>query len=263
MVNLLNGDSMKKVISSIIVATAIITTIASCHSGTAIKQTANPDSLSKTSTAIPAPLKVTVLTAAEQQALTPDMVIQRLKDGNKRFLDNNLTTRDHSALVRDAAGGQYPQAVVLSCMDSRVPVEDIFDNAIGDLFVCRVAGNVLNEDILASLEYGTRVSGAKLIVVMGHKNCGAIKSAIKGVQLGNITSLLEKVKPAIAASNNFAGEKNYNNDAYVTAVAINNVKNVVEEIKKKSPVLKEMAAKGELKIVGAGYNLNNGEVVFF
>jgi carbonic anhydrase len=204
-----------------------------------------------------------IITAEEQKALSPDMVIQRLKDGNKRFLENDLTERDHSSLVRDGIQGQFPMAVILSCMDSRVPVEDVFDCTTGDIFVCRVAGNVVNEDILGSLEYGCKVSGAKLIVVMGHRYCGAIKSAIKDVKLGNITQLLAKVKLAIQQSENFEGEKIYSNDKYVTQVAINNVKNVTEEIKKKSPILKEMVEKGELKIVGAGYDLNDGEIIFF
>ncbi len=204
-----------------------------------------------------------ILTAEEQKALTPDMVMQRLQDGNRRFLDSDLTVRDHSSLVRDARQGQYPMAVILSCMDSRVPVEDLFDCAIGDLFVCRVAGNVINPDILGSLEYGCKVSGSKLIVVMGHKFCGAVKSAIKDVKLGNISQLLVKIKPAIAQSANYNGDKTYNNEDYITQVAIANAKNVAEEIKKKSPLLKEMIDKGELKIVAAGYNLKNGEVVFF
>lgn len=204
-----------------------------------------------------------IITAEEQKALTPDMVIQRLKAGNQLFLANDLTQRDHSALVRDGIQGQFPMAVILACMDSRVPVEDVFNCATGDLFVCRVAGNVVNEDMLGSLEYGCKVSGAKLIVVMGHRYCGAIKSAIKDVKLGNITSLLAKVKQAIKQSDDFEGEKSYSNDKFVTHVAINNVKNVVEEIKRKSPILKEMVDKGDLKIVGTGYDLNNGEIIFF
>ncbi len=204
-----------------------------------------------------------IITAEEQKALTPDMVIQRLKEGNKLFLSNDLTQRDHSALVRDGIQGQFPMAVILACMDSRVPVEDVFNCATGDLFVCRVAGNVVNEDMLGSLEYGCKVSGAKLIVVMGHRYCGAVKSAVKDVKLGNITTLLAKMKLAIKQSEDFDGEKKYSNEKYLTQVAIHHVKNVAEEIKRKSPILKEMADKGELKIVVAGYDLNNGEIVFF
>lgn len=204
-----------------------------------------------------------IITAEEQKSLTPDIVIRRLKDGNKLFLTNDITERDHSALVSDGIKGQFPMAVILACMDSRVPVEDVFDCAAGDLFICRVAGNVVNQDILGSLEYGCKVSGAKLIVVMGHRYCGAIKSAVKDVKLGNITPLLAKMKPAIKQCENFDGEKNYTNEKYLTQVAIRNVKNVTEEITKKSPILKEMVNKGELKIIGAGYDLNNGALIFF
>ena len=166
-------------------------------------------------------------------------------------------------LVRDAAGGQFPKAVILSCLDSRVTVEDVFDKGIGDLFVCRVAGNFINEDILDSMEYGCKVSGAKLIVVMGHRYCGAIKAAIDNVQMGNITAMLAKIKPAVVKSQDFKGDKTSKNKEFVTYVAINNVKNAVENIKLKSPILKEMSNKGEIKIVGAAYDLNTGEVVFF
>ncbi len=239
---------------------SIITFNSSCHTNTGTTQ---KDVLIKTDSVAQVTIRNKVITADEQKALTPDMVLQRLKEGNQRFLANDVTQRDHSALVRDAASGQYPMAVILSCMDSRVPVEDVFDCAVGDLFVCRVAGNVLSGDMLGSLEYGCKVSGSKLIVVMGHRHCGAIQSAIKDVKLGNITSLLAKVKPAIEQMKNFEGEKLYSNSAYVSQVAIQNIKNVAEEIKKKSPILKEMIEKGELKIVSAGYNLNNGEIIFF
>ena len=212
---------------------------------------------------MPKGLKEKVLTAEQQKALTPDQVIQKLKDGNRRYMSNDLTARDHSALVRDAAFGQYPSAVILSCIDSRVTVEDVFDKGIGDLFVCRVAGNFANADILGSMEYGCKVSGAKLIVVMGHEYCGAIKSAIDNVKLGNITQLLAKIKPAIVASADFKGEKTSKNDDYVAYVALNNVKQTIQSILKGSPLLKEMADKGEIKIVGAGYNLKTGEVIFY
>lgn len=203
------------------------------------------------------------LTAEEQKNLTPDSVIALLKSGNQRFLDDDMTYRDHSALVVDAARGQHPAAVILSCMDSRVPVEDVFDLAIGDAFVCRVAGNVVNEDILGSLEYGTQVSGAKVILVLGHRYCGAIQSAIKNVELGNITQLLQKVKPAIDSLPAFTRERSYSNPDFVTAVAIEHVKRVTREIPEKSPILKDLVAKGQLKIIAAGYDLNNGKLVFF
>ena len=218
------------------------------------------DSLAPVSMATP--LREKVLTAEEQKALTPDTVIQSLKEGNQRFVNNSITARDHSAMVRNASVGQFPKAVILSCLDSRVPVEDVFDKGIGDIFVARVAGNFVNEDILGSMEYGCKVSGAKLILVLGHESCGAVKAAIDGVKLGNITAMLAKVKPSVVKSGDFAGEKSSKNDAFVEYVAKNNVLNTIETIKAKSPILKEMMDKGEIKIVGAYYNLKTGEVIF-
>jgi carbonic anhydrase len=211
---------------------------------------------------MPAPLREKVLTAEEQKALTPDMVIQSLKDGNRRFMNNEVTARDHSAMVRDAAKGQYPKAVILSCLDSRIPVEDVFDKGIGDLFVGRVAGNFANTDLLGSMEFGCKVSGAKVILVLGHESCGAIKAAIDNVKLGNITAMLENIKGGVTKSQDFKGEKTSSNDAYVEYVAKNNVLNTIETIRRMSPILKEMEDKGEIKIVGAYYSLKTGEVTF-
>lgn len=222
--------------------------------------------LDRNSTAVPitkmVPLREKVLTAEEQKALTPDAVIKSLKEGNRRYMKNDLTLRDHSALVRDALQGQYPKAVVISCLDSRVPVGDIFDKGIGDLFVGRVAGNFVNEDLLGSLEYGCKVSGAKLILVLGHESCGAIKSAIDDVKLGNITAMLAKIKPAIAKSQGFNGDKTSKNPAFVEYVAKNNILETIENIKTNSPILKEMLDKGEIKIIGGYYQLHSGEVIF-
>ncbi len=208
------------------------------------------------------PLKEKVLTAEEQKALTPDYVIQSLKDGNKRYMKNDLTLRDHSALVRDASQGQYPKAVVISCLDSRVPVGDVFDKGIGDLFVGRVAGNFVNEDLLGSAEYGCKVSGAKLVLVLGHESCGAIKSAIDDVKMGNITAMLAKIQPAIAKSQDFKGDKKSKNPEFVEYVAKNNVLQTIETIRAQSPILKEMEDKGEIKIIGGYYDLHTGEVIF-
>ncbi len=208
------------------------------------------------------PLKEKVLTAEQQKALTPDLVIKSLKEGNKRYMNNDLTLRDHSALVRDATEGQFPKAVILSCLDSRIPVEDVFDKGIGDLFVGRVAGNFVNEDLLGSMEFGCKVSGAKLILVLGHESCGAIKSAIDDVKLGNITAMLSKIKPAIAKSQDFEGDKTVKNDDFVEYVAKNNVIQTIADIKSRSPILKEMEDKGEIKIIGAYYDLHSGEVIF-
>jgi len=191
------------------------------------------------------PLKEKVLTAAEQQALTPDAVIQSLKEGNQRYMNNDLTERDHSALVRDAVAGQYPKAVILSCLDSRVNVEDVFDRGIGDLFVARVAGNFVNEDMLGSMEFGCKVSGAKLILVLGHESCGAIKAAIDDVKLGNITAMLAKIKPAVEKSRDFVGEKTSANSDFVDCVAKQNIANTIENIRLKGPILKEMEKMGK------------------
>jgi carbonic anhydrase len=221
--------------------------------------TANNSTSSQT---IPAPLREKVLTAEEQKALTPDMVIQSLKDGNRRFMNNEVTARDHSAMVRDASKGQYPKAVILSCLDSRIPVEDVFDKGIGDLFVGRVAGNFVNTDLLGSMEFGCKVSGAKVILVLGHESCGAIKAAIDNVKMGNITAMLENIKPAVIKSQDFKGEKTSKNDAFVEYVAKNNILNTIEIIRRKSPILKEMEDKGEIKIVSAYYSLKTGEVTF-
>ena len=238
---------------------ALATVIFSCNQPEQKKTETSDTTITKS---MQTPLKEKVLTADEQKALTPDMVIQGLKDGNKRYMNNDLTERDHSALVRDAAAAQYPKAVILSCLDSRVNVEDVFDKGIGDLFVGRVAGNFVNEDMLGSMEFGCKVSGAKLILVLGHESCGAIKAAIDDVKLGNITAMLTKIKPAVVKSQDFKGEKTSKNDDFVDYVAKNNVKNTIETIRAKSPILKEMEDKGEIKIVGAYYSLKTGEVIF-
>ena len=247
---------MKTIFYKISLVVAIITLNISCQSRETNKSPETELAVKNV------PLKEKVLTAEEQKALKPDSVIQSLKDGNKRFMNNDLTLRDHSALVRDASAGQYPKAVILSCVDSRVPVEDVFDKGIGDLFVGRVAGNFVNEDLLGSMEFGCKVSGAKLIVVLGHESCGAIKSAIDNVELGNITVMLSKIKPAIAKSQGFNGDKTSKNDAFVEYVAKNNVLETIEAIKMKSPILKEMSDKGEIKIIGCYYDLHTGEVIF-
>jgi carbonic anhydrase len=207
------------------------------------------------------PLIEKVLSAEEQKALTPDMVLMALMDGNERFIANNLTERDHSALVRDAVAGQYPKAVVLSCLDSRIPVEDVFDRGIGDIFVARVAGNFVNPDILGSMEFGCKVAGAKLILVMGHEHCGAVKAAIDDVKLGNITSMVANIKPAVSESQKFPGTKTSSNPEFVERVAIENVHQTVGNIRKKSPILREMEEKKEIKIVGAYYHLHSGKVI--
>jgi carbonic anhydrase len=209
-----------------------------------------------------APIRDNVLTAAEQEALTPDIVLEELKAGNAKFTNNELTARDNSAMVRKAATGQYPKAVILSCLDSRVPVEDVFNEGIGDLFVGRVAGNIVNDDLLGSMEYGCKVAGAKLIVVLGHGSCGAVKAAIDNVQLGNITTLLSKIRPAVDSSNDYQGDKSSKNTTYVAHVTELNVLHSMEIIRKNSPILKELEANGQIKIVGALYDIETGKVRF-
>lgn len=204
-----------------------------------------------------------ILSSEEQAKLTPDQVIEILKKGNQEFVEDNLTIRNNSQRVRDAAMGQYPKAVVVSCLDSRVPVEDVFHRGIGDIFVARVAGNIINEDILGSLEYACKVSGAKLVVVLGHEYCGAIKSAIDDVKLGNITALLGKIQPAVkSASKSYKGEKTSKNPEFVDAVCHHNVELALQDIRKRSPILKEMEEKGEIKMIGGVYDMETGKVEF-
>jgi carbonic anhydrase len=171
--------------------------------------------------------------------------------------------RDHSKQIRDAVNGQYPKAIILSCIDSRVPVEDVFDKGIGDLFVARVAGNIVNEDILGSMEFSCKVSGAKVVLVIGHEYCGAIKGAIDNVTLGNLTALLKKITPAVQACGHYHGTKTSKNPEFVDMVIKENVKITVANIRAQSPILKEMEQKGEIKIVGAYYDMDNGVVSFF
>ncbi len=210
------------------------------------------------------PLIEKVLTADEQKNLTPDDVIQSLKDGNKRFTSGSLTMRDHSKQIRDAVSGQYPKAVVLSCVDSRVPIEDVFDKGIGDMFVARVAGNIVNEDILGSMEFSCKVSGAKLVLVMGHEYCGAIKGAIDKVELGNLTALLRKINPAVESCRaHYPGAHSSKNPEFVDLVVRENVKITVENIRQQSVILREMESAGEIKIIGAYYDMDNGEVTFY
>ena len=202
-----------------------------------------------------------VLTKEEQDALTPDMVIQSLKEGNERFMRNDLTARDHSAQVRKSVKAQFPKAIVLSCVDSRVPVEDVFDRGIGDVFVARVAGNFVNEDILGSMEFACKVSGSKLILVMGHEHCGAVKAAVDDVKLGNITPMLAKIRPAVE-SIEYDGQRNSKNQKFVQMASKSNVRNTIEKIRSDSPILKEMEDNGEIKIVGAVYDMDDGSVDF-
>ncbi len=202
-----------------------------------------------------------VLSKEEQEALTPDMVIQSFKEGNERFVRNDLTERNHSAQVRKSVSAQYPKAIVLSCVDSRVPVEDVFDRGIGDIFVARVAGNFVNEDILGSMEFACKVSGSKLILVLGHEHCGAVKAAVDDVKLGNITSMLSKIRPAVEAVE-YNGNRTSDNEEFVHMACESNVRKTIEQIRTESPILKEMEDNGEIKVLGAVYDMDNGSVDF-
>ena len=204
-----------------------------------------------------------VTTKAEQVALSPDDVLLEFKNGNQRFNSGNVTQRDHSEEIRKVVtGGQFPKAIVLSCVDSRVPVEDVFDQGLGDVFVGRVAGNFVNTDLLGSMEFACKVSGAKLILILGHQHCGAIKGAIDDVQLGNITAMLKNIKPAVEMSQTYQGDKSSKNEDYVKTVNKNNIRNAVSQIRLKSDILKAMEDKGEVKIVGAYYSLLTGKLEF-
>lgn len=207
-----------------------------------------------------APRRERVLTQAEQKALTPAQVLTILKEGNARFVAGSVTKRDHSKLVRDAVGGQFPKAVILSCLDSRVPVEDVFDRGLGDIFVARVAGNFVNTDILGSMEFACAAAGSKLVLVLGHGSCGAVVSTIDGVELGNITAMLANIEPAVNASTAFKGKQDSSNPEYVDHVISENVRLNVEAIRDRSPILREMEEQGKITIVGAVYDMATGRV---
>lgn len=203
-----------------------------------------------------------VMTKELQQAKTPESVLAVLKAGNAKFVKGDLTFTDYPKQIMQTSSSQFPSAVVLSCLDSRVPVEKVFDLGIGDIFVARVAGNIINPDILASMEYGCKVVGSKLIVVLGHTECGAVKAAIDKVKLGNITELLAKIDPAIDSLSKFDGEKSSKNKVYLDKVTDENVTLAIDNIRKNSPILKEMEEKGEIEIVGGMYDVSTGEVTF-
>lgn len=197
-----------------------------------------------------------------QDKTTPSDALQMLKEGNNRFVENVMFQRNLPEQMHATAKGQYPFAIVLSCIDSRVAPEITFDEGLGDIFDARIAGNFVNDDILGSMEFACKVTGAKLILVMGHTNCGAIKGAIDDAQLGNMTQMLTKIKPAVEKTS-YDGEKSSKNYDYVDMVAKENVILAIEEIKLKSPVLKEMYDKGEIDIVGCMYDLENGKVEYY
>lgn len=202
-------------------------------------------------------------TADSQAALSPAMAVALLKDGNKRFLDGNTLNRNLHQQVADTASGQYPFAAVVSCIDSRIPTEVIFDQGIGDIFNARVAGNFVNEDILGSLEFACKLAGSKVIVVMGHTSCGAVKGACDHAELGNLTQMLDKIMPAVDGTSTAEGEaRNSSNGDFVNRVAVKNVELTIANLKSMSPVLNEMLENGEIDVVGAMYDVKDGSVYF-
>jgi carbonic anhydrase len=203
------------------------------------------------------------LTKEQQAAMTPQSALAELKAGNARFVSGHPLKRDLQAAVKATASGQYPLAVVLSCLDSRKPIEIVLDQGVGDIFSARVAGNVVNEDILGSMEFACKLSGAKLIAVLGHSNCGAVKGAIDGAELGNLTELLDKIKPAISQVPADVQPRNSKNLGFVDKVAEANVRLVMQQIRERSPILREMIDQKQIGLVGGMYDLSTGEVHFF
>jgi carbonic anhydrase len=202
------------------------------------------------------------LTQAQRDKMTPEQIIEVMKQGNQRFRRGERKNRNYLREQKASAKGQYPAAVLLSCIDSRAPAEVIMDLGIGDIFNCRVAGNIENEDILGSMEFACKLAGAKVVLVMGHTACGAIKGAIDNAELGNLTQLLGKIKPAVQATV-YNGERSAKNYAFVDAVARKNVEMTLADIRRDSPVLAELEASGGIEITGAMYNLETGAVEFF
>jgi carbonic anhydrase len=201
------------------------------------------------------------LTKAQRDEMSPTEIIDVIKKGNERFRSGVRQNRNYLNEQKASASGQYPAAALLSCIDSRAPAEVIMDLGLGDIFNCRVAGNVANTDILGSMEFACRLAGAKVVLVMGHTACGAIKGAIDNAELGNLTELLDKIKPAVQATN-YSGERSSKNYAFVDAVARTNVQMTMDNVRKNSAVLADLESKGTIKIVGAMYNLETAALEF-
>ncbi|CEK11799.1 carbonic anhydrase [Legionella hackeliae] len=203
-------------------------------------------------------------TSAEtQQAMTPKQALQRLKDGNQRFLKNTKLNRDYLAQAKRSSYGQFPWAVVLNCMDSRSVPELLFDQGLADLFILRVAGNVLNEDILGSMEFATKAVGSRLIVVLGHTSCGAVAGACEDVKLGHLNHVLDKIKPVVGPTEKETGLDNCTKPELINAIAKNNALLVARQIQEQSPIIRELLAKGEIGIVAGIHDLRTGKVTFF
>lgn len=210
---------------------------------------------------LPESVQAAALTREQRDNATPDQIIAAMKQGNERFRSGKMQSHDYLAQKRATATGQYPAAVILSCIDSRAPAEIILDTGIGDTFNARVAGNISNDDILGSLEFSCALAGSKVVMVMGHTSCGAIKGAIDNAQLGHLTDLLNKIKPAVDATQ-YTGDRSSKNADFVDVVASTNVKNTMDDIRRRSDVLSKMEKDGKIKIVGAMYHLVGGRVEF-
>ena len=203
------------------------------------------------------------LTKEMQSAITPLVALEILKDGNKRFVSNLKINRNLLQQANETSDGQHPFAVILSCIDSRTSAELIFDQGLGDVFSVRIAGNIVNEDILGSMEFGCKVAGAKIIVVLGHTKCGAVKGACDDVALGNLTGLIAKIKPAVEQESVTAENRNSSNGVFVENVAELNVSLSVKNILLKSPIIADMVKNGDIGIVGGIHDIATGEVKFF
>ena len=203
------------------------------------------------------------LTKELQAAITPSMALDLLKEGNKRFVNNLKVNRNLLQQVNETSEGQHPFAIILSCIDSRTSVELIFDQGLGDVLSVRIAGNILNEDILGSMEFGCKILGAKIIVVLGHSSCGAIKGACDHVEMGNLTALLSKILPAVDAETSVTINRDSSNEEFVEKVAAINVRKTVHAIIERSPILNEMILKGAIEIIGGNHDIASGEVCFY
>jgi len=202
-------------------------------------------------------------TKESQQEITPVIALGYLKDGNKRFVSNLKINRNLLQQVNQTSEGQYPFATILSCIDSRTSAELIFDQGLGDIFSIRIAGNVLNDDILGSMEYASKIAKSKLIVVLGHTRCAAVTGVCNNLELGHFTHLLSKLKPAINAEKDIVINRNGSNDAFVNRVSIHNVHLTIDEIRLKSPILSSLESEGKIAIIGGLYDVETGEVTFF
>ena len=203
------------------------------------------------------------LTKEMQAAITPVMALDLLKEGNKRFINNLKLHRNLLQQVNETSDSQHPFAIILSCIDSRTSVELIFDQGLGDVFSVRIAGNIINEDILGSMEFGCKVAGAKIIVVLGHTQCGAIKGACDHVEMGNLTALLSKIQPAVYDEKTVIENRHSDNDEFVEKVSSINIKRTVHAVMERSPILKDMIESGTIAIVGGMHDISTGEVSFY